>query len=63
MRTVLLLLLAGCGTADDLGPGSYDFLNWTVQAPPPPEGGFQFRSPVIELPAFVEAQLCSQSHP
>lgn len=58
VRAVALLLLAACSGPEDPGAVEYAFLDWTVDVPAPPEGGFQFRSPVIELPAFVEAQLC-----
>ena len=58
MRAVALVLLAACSSAEDTAAVEYAFLDWTVDAPAPAESGFQFRSPVVELPAFVEAQLC-----
>lgn len=39
--------------AEDTGP-----IDLRVEVSPPPEGGAQFASPVIEVPPYTEVQLC-----
>ena len=65
MRTSILsalLLLAACAVAPDGTQATdeeLDYLDYTVDLPPPPEGGYQMTTPVVQIPAYTEAQTCN----
>ena len=57
-----LSLLTGC--AGDTGPRGngepdWGFLDYTIDVPPPPEDGYQMATPIVEIPAYTEAQTCN----
>lgn len=61
MRLPLLLAavaLTGCEPIEKTREVEPYWLDYRVDVPEPPEGGFQMASPIIELPPYTEAQLC-----
>ena len=66
MRTTaisaVLFLSVSCAVEPDGTPAQetdWGYLDYTVDVPPPPAGGYQMTTPIVEIPAYTEAQTCN----
>lgn len=59
-RVLAVVAAAGCAEAPEpSGPPEAPYLDFTVEIPPPPEGGVQVVTPILEIPPFTEARTCN----